>query len=181
MKLTKQYLRYIDLQTFGLIASSRCNINFLNINEADNRYLLVGAAENLIVWDLKTGEKLFQIPSKSKKEVCQVAASPDLAHIAVGLSDGIVEIYAFTTWTLLCQLVLHQNSISCLRFNENGLMFASGGLDTDIVVCDIVNQTGKCRLQGHTGPITDVRFMTRYNEILISCSKDTQVINLELF
>lgn len=60
-----------------------------------------------------------------------------------------------------------------------GLRLASGGLDTDIVVMDIVSEAGKCRLTGHSGPITDVCFYENEqmldSNIMISSSKDKQI------
>lgn len=56
---------------------------------------------------------------------------------------------------------------------------ASGGQDTDIVIVDIVSAAGKCRLTGHSGPITDTCFyenseMSESN-IVISSSIDKQI------
>lgn len=56
---------------------------------------------------------------------------------------------------------------------------ASGGQDTDIVIIDIVSESGKCRLTGHSGPITDTCFYeatkNTENEIVISSSIDKQI------
>lgn len=53
----------------------------------------------------------------------------------------------------------------------------SGGQDTDLVLIDIVSETGKCRLTGHSGAITDTCFYEKDEEknILISSSTDKQV------
>lgn len=59
----------------------------------------------------------------------------------------------------------------------SGLRLASGGQDTDIVIVDIVTATGKCRLTGHSGSITDTCFYenTIDDNIIISSSTDKQV------
>lgn len=177
MGLTKQYLRYAPVETFGLIASSRSNVKFINVNGIDGRYIAVGGAEYIIIWDLKTGDKIFQTTNDNRLEVCHLAGSPDLVHIAIGLSDGSIEIYNFNSRQIVCRLALHRSAINCLRFDESGLKLASGGLDTDIVISDIVSQTGKSRLVGHKGAITDICFTSRFENILISSSKDTQVLS----
>lgn len=46
--------------------------------------------------------------------------------------------------------------------------------DTDIIVWDIVAETGICRLNGHKGVVTKLVFMKEQN-IIISASKDTFV------
>lgn len=175
MGLTKQYLRYIATDVFGVIVSGRSNVAFLNIDGIADRYAVAGGAENVLVWDLKTSEKCLQISNENKQEVVRVATSPDFVHLAIGLSDGSVQIYNCKSQTTVCHLSLHRTAINCLRFDENGLKLASGGLDTDIIVSDIITQAGSYRLQGHKGPITDIKFMSRFDNILISCSKDTQV------
>lgn len=60
------------------------------------------------------------------------------------------------------------------------MCLASGGQDTDIVIVDIVASVGKCRLTGHSGPITDTCFYEKSsyannNNIIISSSVDKQV------
>ena len=56
-----------------------------------------------------------------------------------------------------------------------GLKLVSGGLDTDLVICDVVAQVGKCRLSGHSNAITDCCFMEKYKDIVISSSKDSHI------
>lgn len=181
MGLTKQYLRYEPYRTFGIVASQRCNVSFVNINEIAGRYLAVGGAENLLIWDLRTGEKMLQQSASDRQEVCQIAVSPDQNNIAVGLVDGSLEIYSLKTRATIARLALHRTAVNCLRFDDSGLKVASGGLDTDIVIVDLVTQTGKCRLMGHSKPVTDVHFTQRFENVLVSCSKDTQVILIFFF
>ena len=58
MGLTKQYLRYAPADTFGLIATNKANIVFLDIKGVKGRYCAVGACEDVIIWDIRTGEKV---------------------------------------------------------------------------------------------------------------------------
>lgn len=55
----------------------------------------------------------------------------------------------------------------------------TGGQDNDVVIIDIVSLTGKCRLSGHSGPITDALFYeTNENSdtnIVITSSVDKQI------
>lgn len=58
------------------------------------------------------------------------------------------------------------------------MRLASGGQDTDLVIIDIVSESGKCRLTGHSGPITDTVFYENAdvdNNIIISSSTDKQI------
>lgn len=174
MGLTKQYLRYQPVDNFNIIGSSRSNVVFTTINGAEGRYITVGAAENVLIWDLRVGEKMFEL-RRSKEEVCHVAVSPDKKHLAVGYADGVVEVFDLNTKQSETTFAVHRTAISCLRYDHLGLRLLSGGLDTEIVVSDVVAQVGKCRLIGHTASVTDAVFMTRFENIVVSCSKDTQI------
>lgn len=53
MGLTKQYLAYHPIGNFNIIASGNANITFVTYDRVDGRYVAVGAAENVYVWDLR--------------------------------------------------------------------------------------------------------------------------------
>lgn len=58
MGLTKQYLRYSPSGSFNIIASPGCNVVFVVLNGQEGRYLAVGASEDIIIWDMRLGEKV---------------------------------------------------------------------------------------------------------------------------
>lgn len=53
MGLTKQYLAYHPVGTFNIVASANCNITFVTYDKVDGRYVAVGAADNVFIWDLR--------------------------------------------------------------------------------------------------------------------------------
>jgi U3 small nucleolar RNA-associated protein 12 len=61
MGLTKQYLRYIPSGNFNIIASSGCNVVFLTLDGQEGRFVGVGACEDIVVWDMRLGEKVTYI------------------------------------------------------------------------------------------------------------------------
>lgn len=77
--------------------------------------------------------------------------------------------------TIECMFTPHKSAVSCLKFDSIGLKIISGGLDTDLVVSDVVDQVGKCRLSGHTAPITSCKFIESYKDVAVSSSKDMQI------
>lgn len=60
MGLTKEYLRYVPSGSFSIIASAKCNIAFVTLDGQEGRFVAVGAAENVIIWDLRLGEKVSE-------------------------------------------------------------------------------------------------------------------------
>lgn len=53
MGITKQYLRYVPLSNFNIVSHPDCNIVFVNLNGISDRFVAVGACENVIIWDLR--------------------------------------------------------------------------------------------------------------------------------
>lgn len=95
--------------------------------------------------------------------------------LAVGYSDGNVLIFNINTKTVECTFTPHKSAISCLQFDSAGIKILSGSLDTDLVVSDLVDQVGTCRLSGHTGAVTACQFIEKFKNVVISSSKDMQV------
>uniref|UniRef100_A0A182M2S4 Small-subunit processome Utp12 domain-containing protein n=1 Tax=Anopheles culicifacies TaxID=139723 RepID=A0A182M2S4_9DIPT len=174
MGLTKQYLAYKPVSSFNIIASGRANISFVTINHVVGRYVVVAAAEKVLVWDMRIGEKVVEFV-RDKQEVTFLRTSPDQKLLAVGYSDGLVELFSFDSKQSVCSFASHRSAVSALNFDLLGLKLVSGGLDNDLVVSDVVAQTGKCRLTGHTAPITQACFMQRFHDVVVSSSKDTQI------
>lgn len=53
MGITKQYLRYIPSSNFNIICHPDCNAVFVTLNGVSDRFVAVGACENVIIWDLR--------------------------------------------------------------------------------------------------------------------------------
>jgi U3 small nucleolar RNA-associated protein 12 len=46
--------------------------------------------------------------------------------------------------------------VTALRYNSSGAQLASGGKDTDIILWDVLGETGLYRLRGHKDQVTDL-------------------------
>ena len=57
MGLTRQYLRYAPCDVFGVIGSYKSNIVYLDLKGVRGKYCAVGTCEDVIVWDIRTGDK----------------------------------------------------------------------------------------------------------------------------
>ncbi|XP_050445481.1 WD repeat-containing protein 3 [Cataglyphis hispanica] len=173
MGLTKQYLRYIPAGNTNIIASPRCNIVFVTLEDQEGRFVAAAACEHVYIWDLRLGEKA-QVLSGEKICVTRLAASPNKRHIAVGYADGTVKIFDLISGENVNVFVGHKSEITALAYDAFGTRLATGSKDTDIIIWDVVAETGICRLTGHKGVITKLVFMKQHN-IIISSSKDTFV------
>lgn len=123
MGLTKQYLAYHAIGNFNIIASGKSNIVFVTYDKTDGRYVAVGAAEKVYIWDLRLGEKVLEL-ARNKEEVTALRPSPDKLHLAVGYSDGIVRVFNLTnaieTDSDNAQYAIHKSAVNVLRYDSLG-------------------------------------------------------------
>ena len=173
MGLTKQYLRYVSSSTFGLIASVKGGIVTLE----EKNLIAAAAAETLIIWNVKTGEKICQLKSENHGEITCIATNPQSDAIAAGFHDGTIKLYNQTDEGIFDSndfIVFngHKSGVTCLAFDAQGHRLASGSRDTNVIVWDVINECGLYRLKGHKGPLTSLSFDDERN-VLVSSSKDT--------
>lgn len=133
-----------------------------------------GLGNFTITLHYRLGEKTLQIDHE-KNEVTTLRPSPDKLHIAVGYANGTVEVFNLLNQNSICLFTGHRNAVNVLRYDTMGMLLLSGGNDNDLVVYDVVDQLGKCRLTGHSAPVTDACFYDPMNDVVITSSKDTQV------
>ena len=121
MGLTKQYLAYHPVGNFNIIASDNANIVFVTYDKIDGRFVAVGAAENVYIWDLRLGEKVLELP-RGKEEVTALRPSPDKLRLAVGYSDGIVRTFNLTASLVedSIQYAVHRSAVNNLRYDATG-------------------------------------------------------------
>ena len=50
----------------------------------------------------------------------------------------------------------HRRAVTALRYSANGSQLASGSQDTDIILWDVIAETGLFRLRAHTAEVTDL-------------------------
>jgi U3 small nucleolar RNA-associated protein 12 len=69
--------------------------------------------------------------------------------VAAGYNDGSIRL--FDPWTGECEVTFtgHKTAVISLAFDRPGLRLVSGSRDTNIVVWDIVAESGLYRLHGH--------------------------------
>lgn len=122
MGLTRQYLAYHPIGNFNIIASGNVNVSFVTYNKTDGRYVAVGAAEKVFIWDLRLGEKVFEFV-RGKEEVTILCPSPDRLHLAVGFADGVVRIFNLQSSfedDSTSQFSLHRSGVNVLRYDSAG-------------------------------------------------------------
>ena len=68
----------------------------------------------------------------------------------------------------------HKSEVTSLAFDKAGQLLVSGSNDTDLIVWDLVTDSGLFKLRGHKNGITDVKFLESKDgaRLVVSSSKD---------
>ena len=70
-------------------------------------------------------------------------------QVAVGYADGSIRIWDSEKGTCETTLNGHKGAVTVLRYNKPGALLASGSKDNDVILWDVVGETGLFRLRGH--------------------------------
>eukprot|EP00750_Incisomonas_marina_P013096 INCI17224.2.p1 GENE.INCI17224.2~~INCI17224.2.p1 ORF type:complete len:969 (+),score=216.08 INCI17224.2:181-3087(+) len=168
--MPKTYPRYREEQSFGVIASPNSNVAAV---PGASSLAICGALEDVIVWNVKTGQQLKRLKDDAQCLVTFVASQPSNKEVvAVGYDDGSIRVWNIVTGQVNMKLHGHKKKVTALSFNSNGSLLVSGADDTDIIVWDIVSQSGRFKLRGHKDSVTAVAFLDEDRKLL-SSSKDT--------
>ncbi|OAL38237.1 hypothetical protein AYO20_02296 [Fonsecaea nubica] len=191
--MVKSYLKFEHSKTFGQICTASANVVWDPTSEHEGRggagRAYVGANEAVLVWDLKTSEKVgvWNIEDNNAvvTVICRSQVDPDV--FAVGYDDGKIRIWDSRTATVIITFNGHRRAITQLNFDHSGVRLASGSKDTDVILWDLVAEVGLYRLRGHKDQITSLNFLTAVDaqdaldndstshDFLLSTSKDALI------
>ena len=81
---------------------------------------------------------------------------------------GIAYEHLHVTWQVT--LTGHRRAVTALRYSRDGSQLASGSQDTDVILWDVIGETGLFRLRAHTAEVTDlVRLLATYADTMTQC------------
>ncbi|KAB7499480.1 WD repeat-containing protein 3 [Armadillidium nasatum] len=176
-QLTKQYLRYVPGQVFGIVGSGRC-IHLITKSRQKEKYVIVPACESVILWDLRRKVKILTLNCQDIQGIVSaVEIRPafkddmDNTHVAVGYSEGTLVLYDLSSTETPVKFNGHKGGITTIAWDPQGMRVASGSENGEIVLWDMVSEKGIVRLLGHKGRINKVCFLQNRN-ILVSCGID---------
>jgi U3 small nucleolar RNA-associated protein 12 len=62
--------------------------------------------------------------------------------VAAGYSDGSIKLWNIKQRKCTVTLNGHKGAVTALLFNESGSLLVSGAADTNVIVWDVVNESG---------------------------------------
>lgn len=122
---------------------------------------MVGANEDVLVWDIKKGELLsrWNATDNTSQVTLIVQSQVDKDVFAVGYEDGKIRVWDLRTATIIVSFNGHKAAITQLQFDSTGARLISGAKDTDIILWDLVSEVGLYKLRGHKDQITSLNFL----------------------
>ena len=80
-----------------------------------------------------------------RAEVTCILHSPQKDVFAVGYADGSIRLWSDSEKSVVATFNGHKKAITALAFDETGTRLASGSQDTDLILWDVVAETGLFR------------------------------------
>lgn len=80
-----------------------------------------------------------------RAEVTCILHSPQKDVFAVGYADGSIRLWSDLEKSVISTFNGHKKAITVLAFDEKGTRLASGSQDTDLILWDVVAETGLFR------------------------------------
>lgn len=154
--MVKSYLRYVEGPRFGVIASPTANAVF----DATGKCAVAAALEDVVVWNLKQGESVqrWHDADNTAEVTAIVRCQADPERFAVGYADGAVRVWTTrktvaaasgsgSTSSAHCLVTFrgHASAVTALAFDRSGTRLATGARDTDLILWDLVGETGLFR------------------------------------
>jgi predicted nucleic acid-binding Zn-ribbon protein len=132
-----------------------------------------GARGLAIVWNVKTGKRVFEIGDELDT-VLAADISSDQTLIALGGPKKVVRIYSTETGRLMHELRKHTDWIYSLEFSPDSVLLATGDRNGGLYVWEAWTGREYLTLKGHGSGVTGVSWRSDSN-ILASCSEDSTV------
>lgn len=183
--MVKAYLRYEQIQAFGVIASATAPI--IPLPNPSNQPLIASAAGDAIaVWNLRTGlttALLGNVSTRKSGLITSLTSTVDGTALAAGYSDGTIRLWRYQkqvtsafddeepvpTFTMSA----HRSGVSALSFEVDGSSLVSGSNDGDLILWNVSDGTGRFRAPAHNDAVTAVLVVSRDDgNVIISASKD---------
>nr|POF19972.1 putative wd repeat-containing protein c3d6.12 [Quercus suber] len=158
--------KVLSQRWFALTATSNCvwspdGISSSAFRSTGAGRAYVGANEDVVCWEIKTGELLSRWQDKDNKSavtcITQCDVQPDL--YAAGYTDGSIRIWDALSAQIVVSFNGHRSAVTHLQFDREGARLASGSKDTDIIVWNLLSETAEFKLRGHKDQITGLSFL----------------------
>jgi WD40 repeat protein/uncharacterized caspase-like protein len=124
--------------------------------QGENWIVSAGFDKKVIMTDVVNGVAMGSLPD-FQEDVTAMALHPDSKVFAIGLSTGMIQVYAVARFALQTTFTDCQDKISSISYSADGKFLAAGAVDGNVYLWD--TQSGALKLKYHQrGLISSVAF-----------------------
>ncbi|KAJ9110239.1 hypothetical protein QFC19_001642 [Naganishia cerealis] len=177
--MVRSYQRHGPTKAFGVVCSPAPTASY------DGRTAHVPAWEDVLAWDVRTGEQRAMWHSTGHTApVTVLLASPTAAAVepmyAVAYQDGSIRLWADQgqDGVEIVALNGHRSAVAALAWDSSATRLFSGGSEGELVVWDTIAEVGMFRLKGHRGAVTAIHYLPHPTQdahpgFLLTSARDT--------
>jgi len=146
---------------------------FAHALSLDNTRLYGLNNDNLIGWDLLTGEGLFAVP---REDATRLFVSPDRRRIYTVVASGLIRVYASDTGAPIENFRGIDTYNGVAAYDPLSGMLALGGSDGAVQVWDVPARAALATLRGTSAPITSLIFSPDAQAVLVADQNGTLMV-----
>lgn len=133
------------------------------------------ASGRVVVWDVKTGKRLFEVGDELDSVLCADISS-DQRFIALGSPSKVIRVYSTSTGELAYEIRKHTDWMTSLAFSPDSVLLCSGDRNGGAFVWEAASGNEYLTLKGHKGGITGISWRSDSN--LVATSSEDQSVKL---
>ncbi|QDU08810.1 c-type cytochrome domain-containing protein [Gimesia aquarii] len=134
-----------------------------------------GASGRVVVWDVKTGKRLFTVGDELDSVLCADISS-DQRFIALGSPSRVIRVYSTSTGELAYEIRKHTDWMTSLAFSPDSVLLCSGDRNGGAFVWEAATGSEYLTLKGHKGGITGISWRSDSN--IVATSSEDQSVKL---
>jgi eukaryotic-like serine/threonine-protein kinase len=148
-------------------------LHFSVPDQTGTRFARVATDNTVEIWERDT-EQIHAIqPGKS---VSEMAFHPGGHHLAIGLTDGCLQLWDIDTRTKLREIKGHAGSIKSLSYDTGGKFLVTADINRYIKVWNVSLTGDKHLLKAHQGMVTQAEFHPQDETLATASSDHTTII-----
>jgi len=134
-----------------------------------------GASGRVVVWDVRTGKRLFEVGDELDSVLCADISS-DQKFIALGSPSKVIRVYSTSNGELAYEIRKHTDWMTSLAFSPDSVLLCSGDRNGGAFVWEAATGSEYLTLKGHNGMITGISWRSDSN--IVATSSEDQSVKL---
>jgi WD40 repeat protein/serine/threonine protein kinase/DNA-binding XRE family transcriptional regulator len=123
------------------------------------------------IWDVSTGELIHEFTPSPGQRIAGLATTPDGKYLAIGIIDGVIQLWEYGTWRQVGQFFGHTGRIHDLVFSPDGGLLLSAGADRSARLWDVETRT-ELRRYVHEQPLFRTIAFTADGTQVLTAARD---------